>query len=110
MIADAEELIPRRFRTQIHCETSVDVSSEDEEKVEARDEQPWEEAQDTELAVLQPVHLATPSKLQRRVSVNDVEVQRARLTAPPKHLTAPPMLQRRVSDNDVEIQRLLSRR
>lgn len=47
-----------------------------EEKMEAREEQPWEEAKDVELAVLEPAHLAAPLKLQRRVSVNDVEVQR----------------------------------
>jgi hypothetical protein len=78
-IADAEELIPRASRTQIRCETSVEVSSSEcdaEEKVEAREEQPWEEAKDVELAILQPAHLAAPHKLQRRVSVNDVEVQR----------------------------------
>jgi hypothetical protein len=78
-IADAEELIPRASRTQIRCETSVEVSSSEcdaEEKMEAREEQPWEEAKDVELAVLEPAHLAAPHKLQRRVSVNDVEVQR----------------------------------
>ena len=80
-IADAEELIPRASQTQIRCETSVEVSSsecdaEEKAEAEAREERPWEEAKDVELAVLQPAHLVAPHKLQRRVSVNDVEVQR----------------------------------